>query len=468
MTSNNALWKPHPGPQTYVLSVSDVYETLYGGSRGGGKTDAGIVWLLKHTDNPDFRGLVIRRNSIDLTDWIDRAQRMYPTASITGQPPTITFPSGAKIRTGHLQNENAFQRYQGHEYQRIVIEELTQIPDEQQYLKLISSCRSTVEGIAPQVFCTTNPGNQGHAWVKARWRIGDKASNKAFKDPISGRYRMYVPATIDDNPTLVKNDPDYVAFLESLPEPLRSAWRSGDWDVYAGQFFTEFTEKKHVITESRAKELGYGSHINHRYMGIDWGYAAPFCCLWIEVTRDNKVFVYRELYGNEKHPGEWGEEISKINQQDDIVMALGDPSMWIRNPMSWNNPATTMYSDKSIALALMDAGVSNLQPANNSRVNGWRNMAQLMHFDEGIEPNFYIIKGSCPNLVRTIPLMIRDEKNPEDLDTTTEDHAVDACRYALTSVVAPTKSKKDKPVLQQQIDNLMMPEEESWNYDFNK
>ena len=203
-------------------------------------------------------------------------------------------------------------------------------------------------------------------------------------------------------------------------------------------------------------------------MGIDWGYAAPFCCLWIEVTRDNKVFVYRELYGNEKHPGEWGEEISKINQQDDIVMALGDPSMWIRNPMSWNNPATTMYSDKSIALALMDAGVSNLQPANNSRVNGWRNMAQLMHFDEGIEPNFYIIKGSCPNLVRTIPLMIRDEKNPEDLDTTTEDHAVDACRYALTSVVAPTKSKKDKPVLQQQIDNLMMPEEESWNYDFNK
>ena len=150
------------------------------------------------------------------------------------------------------------------------------------------------------------------------------------------------------------------------------------------------------------------------------------------------------------------------------MMALGDPSMWIRNPMSWNNPASTMYSDKSVANALMDSGVGNLQPANNDRVNGWRNMSQLMHFDDNIEPSFYIIRGTCPNLVRTIPLMIREDKNPEDLDTKSEDHAVDACRYGLTSVVAPTRPIIDKPILQNQIEKLMMPEDDDWNYDFNK
>ena len=67
------LWRPHEGQQTLALQVDDVFELLYGGARGGGKTDAGIVWMLLATTNPNFRGLVIRRNSEDLSDWVDRA-----------------------------------------------------------------------------------------------------------------------------------------------------------------------------------------------------------------------------------------------------------------------------------------------------------------------------------------------------------------------------------------------------------
>ena len=91
-----------------------------------------------------------------------------------------------------------------------------------------------------------------------------------------------------------------------------------------------------------------------------------------------------------------------------------------------------------------------------------------MHFDAKTLPKFFIIKGKCPNLERTLPNMVRDDKNPEDLDTTTEDHAVDACRYALTHILAPTQKRLKEPVLQQQINKLLMPEPEddtvfNWN-----
>jgi hypothetical protein len=407
--------------------------------------------------------LVIRRNADDLADWVDRAHKMYPYAKVTGKPATIKFPSGAIIRCGHLKDESAYTKYQGHEYQRILIEELTQIPSEESYLKLISSCRSTVKGLDPKVFCTANPGGKGHQWVKRRFIQGHKPE-VAFKEG-SSRYRMYIPATVDNNPTLMDNDPDYVNFLDNLPEPLRSAWRHGDWDIFAGQYFTEWNPKMHIIPETLANKFGYGQEYNKKYIGIDWGFAAPFACIWIEVTPDNKVFCYRELYGTEKHPTEWGQEIMNMTGDEEIFMSLGDPSMWARNPMSWNASHTPMHTDKSIATALSEY-VPNLVPANNSRVIGWRNMAQLMHYKKGLLPNFFIIDGACPNLTRTLPEMIRDDKNPEDIDTTLEDHICDAVRYSLTHIQAPAKPAPKKPMLQQQIEALYEYEDNDDTIDF--
>ena len=283
---------------------------------------------------------------------------------------------------------------------------------------------------------------------------------------------MFIPATIEDNPTLMEKDPEYVEFLDALPEPLRSAWRMGDWDVFAGQYFTEWHPEIHVISEDKAKKLGFNDSLNKHYMGIDWGFAAPFCALWSQVTRHNRVFVYRELYGTDKHPKEWGELIWKVNQKTktDIDMTLADPSMWARNPMSWNSPDKAMYTDKSIADA-MTQYLNTLVPANNSRVIGWRNMAQLMHWTKTQNPNFYIIEGTCKNLTRTIPDMVRDDKNPEDIDTDLEDHAVDACRYMLSHIQAPIKKEPKVPILQKKIEELLiMPDDnkDGWNYDFEK
>ena len=423
-----------------------------------------MAWLLRATEHSDARMLVIRRNADDLADWVDRAHKMYPYAKITGKPATIRFPSGAVIRTGHLKDDQSYTKYQGHEYQRILIEELTQIPTEDSYLKLISSCRSTVEGLEPKVFCTANPGGKGHQWVKRRFITGHKPK-VAFKGKNQNRYRMYIPATMDNNPTLMKNDPEYVSYLDNLPEPLRSAWRHGDWEIFAGQYFTDWRPDKHIISEDTARSLGYGQDYNKKYIGIDWGFTAPFACVWLEVTPKNTVFAYRELYGTEKHPVEWGREIHSMTGDEEIFISLGDPSMWARNPMSWNSSSTPMYTDKSIATALAEF-VPNLVPANNARVIGWRNIAQLMHHTKDKMPNFYLIDKRCPNLERTIPDMIRDDKNPEDIDTTLEDHICDALRYALTHVQAPAQPAPKKPILQQNIEQLLEFEDNDNDVDF--
>ena len=207
------------------------FEILYGGARGGGKTDAGMAWMLHKVSHPRFRGLVIRLNAKDLNDWTDRARWMYRLtgADFKGQPTEIHFPSGAVIRTGHLKDENAYAQYQGHEYQRILIEELTQIPSERFYEQLISSCRSTVLELTPKIFATTNPGGPGHLWVKDRWNIPDQPDfEQIYKHPSADR--IFIPAKIEDNPSLINVDPRYVEYLDSLQDKnLKRAWREGNW-----------------------------------------------------------------------------------------------------------------------------------------------------------------------------------------------------------------------------------------------
>jgi hypothetical protein len=223
-------WKPHRKQEKALLS--ECYETLYGGSRGGGKTDAGQAWLLYPIQEPRYRGLVVRKNYTDLTDWLDRAEVMYSgTGAKTINRNEIKFPSGAKILLGHLGDDNAYTKYQGHEYQRMLLEELTQIPTEELYLKLVASCRSTVDNLPARLFATCNPGGVGHSWVKRRF-IDPSIPMQSFTDPISGRSRVYIPATVDDNPTLLEKDPDYVKFLEALPPDLKAQWRYGSWENF--------------------------------------------------------------------------------------------------------------------------------------------------------------------------------------------------------------------------------------------
>lgn len=222
-------WKPQPKQEIALASLED--EILYGGARGGGKTDAGQAWLMYEIDKPRYRALVIRRNATDLDDWIDRAKHMFLPARGVFTGDTFTFPSGAKIRTGHLKDDNAYTKYQGHEYQRLLLEEITHISSESNYEKLLGSVRSTIPEIKPQVFATTNPDGPGYKWVKKRWSIPDTPTTEIrTKDPLTGRTRIFIPSRVQDNPMLMKTDPGYIKYLESIQdEDLKEAWLNGSW-----------------------------------------------------------------------------------------------------------------------------------------------------------------------------------------------------------------------------------------------
>lgn len=223
-------WKPTPVQEVALGSTAD--EVLFGGSRGGGKTDTALQWLLYDIEIPELRGLVIRRNATDLTDFIDRARLKYTPmgATVKGNPVEIHFPSGAIIYTGHLGTPDAYTKYQGWEIHRLLMEEVTHIPSEKLYEKLLGSVRSTVDGIKCQVFLTTNPGGPGHEWVKDRFQIDTRPHKIKFE--AKERTFIYIPATIRDNPHLMKKDPQYLKYLENLPAALREQWLNGSWEEF--------------------------------------------------------------------------------------------------------------------------------------------------------------------------------------------------------------------------------------------
>ncbi len=458
------IWKPHPGPQTEALTRTE-FEILYGGARGGGKTDCGLAWLLRHIANPRYRALIIRRNADDLFDWIDRAKRMYQDTGveIVGKPVEIRFPSGALFRTGHLKDEDAYTKYQGHEYQRMVIEELTQVPGEESYLKLISSCRSTIPEIPAQVFATTNPGGVGHHWVKSRFVDGCEPGKQKI-DEATHKTRIFIPAKIVDNPTLVNNDPTYVQFLEGLPPQLRKAWLEGNWDIVAGAVFTEWNREKHVVKPFPIPSGWY------KYIAIDWGVNKPFAVGWYAQDFDGRTYLYRELYMNgltfeqKFHVALTPQRLARVileitkENKEEYLYCVADPSMW-------NDPT----GGPSIAETMMIEGLK-LIAADNDRINGLARFRQALSLAPDGKP-WYQVFSTCQDTIRTIPSLLYDVSKVEDVDTDLEDHAYDRDRYYFMS--RPMRSidvKKIKPLTNvqrtrmHQFQNLQNPNDEKlWN-----
>lgn len=452
-------WQPHPGPQTEALSRGED-EILLGGARGGGKTDAGIVWLVhpSHLHHPKYRFLVIRKNAKDLSDWVDRARTMYIPlgAEIVGQNPEIRFPSGAIGRTGHLKDANAFEQYIGHEYSKILIEELTLIPSEESYEKLISSCRSSIPDLPARVFATTNPGNAGHLWVFNRFV--KHGMNQPYQDKISGKWRIFIPSRVEDNPTLMDNDPNYVHWLESLPEKLRQSWRYGDWSVFAGQFFDTWDDRIHTY---RPFEIPSDWP---RFRAIDWGYSDHFCCLWFAVGPNNHIYVYREFYRNKLTDPEYCYFIKTMSKypngkDEDIGYTVGDPNSFGEELQEFGVKRFETFANHGVSVI----------PADNSRVEGWTRVREYLnpHFYKEQQVAWLHISQDCPNLIRTLPALVHHERKVEDIADNMEDHACDALRYGVMTrpplfIQPPKKYRTNLEAAEAQMERKMKQRQDSW------
>ncbi|MCX7008871.1 MAG: hypothetical protein NTY53_16775, partial [Kiritimatiellaeota bacterium] len=429
MVTPDIHWQPHPGAQTKCLQYSRyIRELNFGGARFGGKTDVGQAWLVDplYLQHRYYRALVVRRNAEDLKQWEDRARRMYLPlqADFHGKPLVVDFPSGAKIVCGHLKDREAYTKYQGHEYQRILVEELGLIARLNDYLQLISACRSTIPQLAAQVMVNCNPGGIGHAWIKERWGIGREGKHKpcvAYPIPGDGRLMMYVPATIDDNPSAAA-DPNYAKFLESLPEPLRSAWRFGDWDIFSGQVFP-LLDGLHIID---GPEIPASTDILFTY---DWGSGHPFSVGYWWQDGDGRLYRCAELYGCGTDPDtglhltddEVAERIVEFEQQMGFAGSVGrrlagSDCFTQRVSASHGVGASTAetFAKHRLFLELGDCG-----PGSRKRkLDALKHRLRVFRDSES-RPTalpMLVVYRSCGAFIRTIPSLVYDTDNIEDVD----------------------------------------------------
>lgn len=441
-------WTPQPGPQAAFVE-SQVFEVVYGGARGGGKTDAALGDFAFHARKygSAARGLLVRRSRVALEPTISRARKIYRAFGARWEEAKsrFTWPSGAVLYFRYLDRDADADIYQGHDYTRVYVEELTQFADPRAIDKLKATLRSAA-GVSCGFRATCNPGGPGHNWVKARyidpgpWELTEE----------DGLARIFIPAKLADNPKLAESDPLYVARLrQSGSEQLVRAWLDGDWNVIEGAFFDKWSARNIVRPFAVPPRWT-------RLRSFDWGYAAPFSVGWWAVVSDpydaggeapiprGALVRYREWYGSNGRPNEGlrldaeavAAGILERENGEAIRLAVADPSIFRQD------------GGPSIGERMRRAGVG-FRPADNTRVgkagalSGWDQLRARIVGDAGA-PMLYVF-DTCRHFIRTVPVLQHDPARPEDLDTAAEDHVADEARYACLS--RPLIARQAAPVV---------------------
>ena len=422
----DVIFQPNEGPQSDFLASSE-REVFYGGARGGGKSYAMLVDPLRYCDKQHHRALLIRRTMPELRDLINHSQQLYskayPGAKWRDQEKEWRFPSGARIEFGYAENLTDALRYQGQSYTWIGIDELPQYPTPDIYNFLRSSLRSVDPQIPVYMRATGNPGNVGSLWVKEMF-VDPSESNKRFNVEIPTPMgvkkisRKFIPAKLQDNPYLKQTD-DYYAMLASLPEVQKKQFLEGDWDAYESSSFPEFNRQVHVIEPFDIPRNWM------RFRAADWGYSSPACCLWFAVDYDNNLFVYRELYTKRNTADIFARKVLEMEDGEYIRYGILDSSTWARRGDIGPSIAETMIQE--------GCRWRQSDRSPRSRISGKVEVHKRLRVDEDTGYPSMFIFSNCLNLIRTLPMLPVDKNNPEDVDTTADDHAYDALRYGCMS-----------------------------------
>ena len=319
----------------------------------------------------------------------------------------LTFPNGSRIVLGGFKDDRDIDKYIGIEYDIIVVEEATLL-SETKYQMLEGSLRTSKQGWRPRMYLSTNPGGIGHAWFKKRIVTPYRLKHE-------GRTR-FIPSTYRDNPFL---NPEYVDWLEGLAGKLGKAWRDGDWDIFEGQAFPQWNADAHIIDPFPLPDHWA------KWRAVDWGYSNPFACLWMTKDPDSgRIFVYREIYGTQLTDRQQARIIRENTPPTEkINVTYADPSMWAAK--SAGSSVTDTASEYAVE------GVV-LTKADNNRVDGKRKIDRLLAPLPDGKPGLRVF-SNCYNLIRTLPELVLDKTQVEDVDTTQEDHAYDALRYGQTN-----------------------------------
>ena len=392
--------------------------TAYGGARGGGKS-----WALRYKlvllclRYAGIRTLIVRRTLAELRE--NHVWPLFPIIVGTGLAEyrethkEFRFINGSVIKLGYLDSDSDLLRYQGQEFDIIALDEATQLHEEA--FLLLCACLRGANDFPKRMYITCNPGGVGHAWVKRlfidrNFREGEVPSDYKF-----------IPARVFDNEALMKSNPDYVQQLKALPEDLKKAWLYGEWDAFAGQFFTEFDELIHTANIVLPKNTV-------RYCAIDYG-LDMLAALFVAVDEEGRAYIYDEIYESGLIVSEAAERICRKKTEDMIFIAPAD--LWSRQK----------DSGKSVADLFAQGGVylTKLSPC---RVSGWLALKEWLKAPQG-RPNMVIDK-KCTNIIRCLPLLMHDKKVPDDVATQPHEitHAPDALRDFASFLVCPAAKEE--------------------------
>ena len=398
--------------------------TAYGGARGGGKTH---VLLRKAAGGaltyPGIKILIVRREYPELEqNIILPMQKLIPpeVGSYNGSMRMMFFCNGSIIKFGHY-GAGDDQEYQGLEFDWIFMEEATQFSESQ--FRTLGACLRGATKFPRRMYLTCNPGGIGHLWVKRlfvdrEYREGEKAKDYTF-----------IPATVDDNPQLLEASPEYKQMLDLLPEDVRRAWRYGDWNAMAGTFFPEFRRETHVIAPFVRVPREW-----KKYRAFDYG-LDMFACLWVAVDFEGRAYVYREVQQSGLIVSEAAKLANALTPPEEhIEFTIAPPDMWNRQK----------DSGRSMAEIFAQNGLGLLKASNN-RVQGWMAVKELLKpMKSDTDRPGLLVAENCTGLIRNLPAIQHDEKNPSDCATEPHDitHICDAARYfCVTRVLGAQKEE---------------------------
>ena len=408
-------------------------EVLFGGAAGGGKSYAQMIDAFSFAMRyPGSRQLILRRTLPELEKSLIRvALQLFPRALYRYQASRYVgeFRNGSVLDFGHCHAEDDVFRYQSAEYDVIRFDELTHFT-EQMYRYLISRVRGA-NAFPKQVKSSTNPGGVGHAWVKARFiDIGAPDVVHACE----GGTRLFLPSRVQDNKFLMRADPGYVRRLENLSSRDRRALLYGDWDIFDGQYFTEWDRARHVVAPF---EIPAGWR---RYFTMDYG-LDMLAGYWIALDEAGNAYVYREIYRSGLIISEAARAIRELDEPG-VYAYLAPPDLWNRR----------QDTGKSAAQIFAEHGVPVVR-ARNERVQGWlalREWLAVRDDEFGARAPRLRVCANCVNLIRTLPAVLVDQKNPNDVAREPHEltHAPDAIRYFVAGRPLAAELRAEEEALQ--------------------
>lgn len=433
-----------------------MFEVLYEGTRGPGKTDALLMDFAQEVGKgwgADWRGVLFRRTFPELSDVIAKSLRwfklIWPRAEYNKADHTWTWPTGEQLLFRHMSKPEDYYSFHGHAYPWIGWEELTTWPNDKCYRVMMSCSRSARKNMPRKVRSTTNPYGVGHNWVKARWRLPGMRLRPIIEpnEPV----RMAIHGHISENRILLDADPDYLDRLRAAarnPSEM-AAWMDGSWDIISGGMFDDvFTQSVHVLPSIRPNLIPKGWKIDR---GFDWGSSKPFSVGWFAESNGESINIDGRRIGAVRgdiiHFAEWYGWSGTRNEgtrmlATEIGQGIKDrEDDWGIKKRCHPGPADTSIWDEengnSVARDMVKKGVhwTKADKGPGSRKQGWEQMRKLLFQARPLlgqtvreKPGLFVTRD-CVQWIETVPPLPRSDKDPDDIDTDAEDHAGDMTRY---------------------------------------